>query len=204
MKMDEIQVIEWIDIHAPRQEVFDIIIDLERRSQLSPLWGMLKIEHIDREYPQEGSQITTRLGENAEIFRTTIITDLVPLFKFSYHTLTDRETQVSWTFQDVKTGTRLTYFEKFLAKDGDGEEFTQKIHKIVKEWLVNIKRYAELRDTRLKRLVRWFLDRYYLRMRPDQRRTVQVILFMHGVAMIAFVMAALAYGFASFLNKAFF
>ena len=195
--MEETQVVEWIDIQAPRQEIYEIITNLQRRLQLSPLWGLAKIERVDPNYPQEGSQFQTRLGESPAASFTSVITGLAPLHKFSYRTLIDRETQVSWTLQDVVQGTRLTYVEKYCADEGDGEEFLQTMHKIIKDWLASIKRYAELRETRFQRLVRWFMDRYYLNMRPDQRRTVQVILFMHGVGMISFIMAALAYGFAT-------
>lgn len=195
--MEETQVVEWIDIQAPRHEIFEIITNLQRRLQLSPLWGVAKVERVDQNYPQEGSQYQTCIGENGNALFTTVITALVPLRKFSYCTLVDRETKVCWMLQDVVQGTRLTYVEEYCADEGDGEEFVQTMHKIIKDWLANIKRYAELRETRFQQLMRWLMDRYYLKMRPDQRRTVQAVLFMHAVGMISFVMAALAYGFAT-------
>lgn len=75
------------------------------------------------------------------------------------------------------------------------------VRKVVREWLANIKRYEELRGTRFRRLLRWLMDRYYLRMRPDQRRTVQVILYLQAVGFISFFMAALAFGVGSLVIK---
>jgi carbon monoxide dehydrogenase subunit G len=49
------KVTEYIDIQAPRQEVFSLITHLERRLQLSPLWGVASVEAKNGNYPQVGS-----------------------------------------------------------------------------------------------------------------------------------------------------
>ena len=63
-----------------------------------------------------------------------------------------------------------------------------------------MQRYSELRDARTKRLIKWLVDRFYIRLDPDQRRTVLTILYMHVVGAITFVMAALAVGVASLFS----
>ena len=67
------------------------------------------------------------------------------------------------------------------------------------EWLVNIKRYSELRGTRGAASLKKLLDRFYLKLRPDQRRTVLLILFVQGLALATFVVAALGLGIAGLL-----
>ncbi len=116
---------------------------------------------------------------------------------FAYCLDVERKTQVRWQLQSLRNGTRLIYEEQFLELAEDTEEFVTKVRQVVHEWLNNIKRFEELRGTRWNRLKRWLYERYYLKMKPDQRRTVQLILYMQVVGFISFVMAALALGIAS-------
>ena len=200
--MQPVKVIEWVDIQAPRQAVFDLVLDLERRLQLSPLWGTTTLEEKTPDYPAEGSLYRLRLNEPPENIHPTYettVTALEPLRKFAYRLCIDRETRVSWTTQDVQQGTRLVYTEEFLLNEGEDEEFTQAVRKVVHEWLEHIRRYAELRQTPMKRLAKWLVDHFYLRLRPDQRRLVLTILFMHAVGSIGFILSALAWGIGSLL-----
>ncbi|MEW5871865.1 MAG: SRPBCC family protein [Chloroflexota bacterium] len=193
------RVVKWVDIAAPRQEVFEIVTDLCKRSQLCPLWSVLTFGAISDNYPQEGSQYQLVLREEQKPPLTSIVTALVPLRKFAYKLLVDRKTQVTWIFQDTTQGTRIVYSEEYLPKESDNDQFLQELHTIIQQWLNNIKRYAELRKSRSQRLVRWLADHFYLNLRADQRRTVQIILFLHGVSIITFIMAAIALGFASLI-----
>lgn len=191
------KVIEFIDVQAPRQEVFSLITHIERRMQLSPLWGVASVEAKNGNYPQVGSSYRVRLAEGNQLSYETVITDYQPDRKLAYCLDVDRQTSVTWTLQDIKTGTRLTYEEQFLVEEENAQEFTQSVRAIVKSWLANIQRYAELRQSKIKRLARWLVDRFYLNLRPDQRRVILMILFMQITAAIAFIMAALGMGLAS-------
>jgi uncharacterized protein YndB with AHSA1/START domain len=191
------KVIEFIDVQAPRQEVFSLITHLERRMQLSPLWGVASVEAKNGNYPQVGSTYRVRMTEGGQPPYETVITDYQPDRKLSYCLDVDRQTSVTWTLQDIKSGTRLTYEEEFLVEEENAQEFTQAVRSVVKGWLANIQRYAELRQSRIKRLARWLVDRFYLSLRPDQRRVIVMILFMQITAAIAFIMAALGMGLAS-------
>jgi hypothetical protein len=191
------KVVEWVDIQAPCEEVFQIILDIKRRFQLSPLWGIAQVESIAPNYPEAGSSYRTKLTSGEKQDYQTTITEMVPLSKFAYCLQIDRETNVTWFVQEVASGTRLIYEEEFLTKSMDEEEFSATIRKIVRQWLKNIKNYAELRDGRIRRFIRWLLDRYYLNMRQDQRKAVAAILFLHAIGFVSFVMAAIAMGIAS-------
>lgn len=191
------KVVEYVDIAAPREEIFETILDLKRRMQLSPLWGYASFDEIASDYPQPGSSYHVQPKQGDQAGYTTIITDYQPLQKLAYRLTADTQTSVCWTVQPVAQGTRIIYEEEFaIADDQDPDEFTQSVKKVVTQWLKNIKNYSELRDGRIKKAVRWFLDRFFLNLRTDQRNVILTILFMQLVGMISFVMAAIALGIA--------
>lgn len=194
--METTKVIAWIDIQAPLQEVYDAVLNVEKRMQLSPLWGATKLEKIDQDYPQEGSQVEVQLKSPPYTSYQSIITALNPLKKLAYRLTVERETQVTWRFQEVPSGTRVTYQEEFKVQADEKEFFSQSVRDVIQDWLKNIKRYTELRKGRIQRIAKWFVDRHYLHLRPDQRKTIQTILYMHIVGMISSVMAIVAWGIA--------
>ena len=195
--MGSSKVIEYIDIAAPREEVFGLVVDLKRRMQLSPLWGFAAFENLSPEYPEPGSSYQVRPKDGEVAGYTTIITEYQPLAKLAYRLTAETQTNVTWSVQSVAQGTRIIYEEEFLiGEDQDQEAFKESVKKIVSQWLKNIKNYSELREGRIKRAVRWFLDRYFLKLRTDQRNVIITILFMQAVGIISFIMAAIALGIA--------
>jgi uncharacterized protein YndB with AHSA1/START domain len=191
------KVTEFIDIQAPRQEVFSLITHIERRLQLSPLWGIASLEAKNGTYPEVGSSYQVRLAEGEQPPYTTVVTDYEPYRKFAYCLDVDRQTSVTWILQEITLGTRLTYQEEFLVDEETEQDFTQSVRGIVHTWLANIQRYSELRQSKSKLLARWLVDKFYLGLRPDQRRVILTILFMQAVAAIAFIMAVLGMGLVS-------
>jgi len=194
--METAKIIAWIDIHAPLQEVYEAVLNVEKRMQLNPLWGTTTLECIDDEYPKEGSQIREKMVSPPFTSYRSITTKLEPLRKLAYRLTVEQKTRVTWRFQEVSSGTRLTYQEEFDVEADERENFSQLVRDVIQEWLNNIKRYSELREGRVQRFVKWLVDRHYLHLRPDQRKTVQTILFMHIVGMVSSVMAIIALGVA--------
>jgi len=192
------KVTEWIDVAAPRELVFDLVLNLERRMQLSPLWGIAEISGLSADYPNPGSHYHVRVVKGEQIEYDTQITELQPLRKLSYRLLVERNSHITWNIQDSASGTRILYEETFNVKDEDAD-LAESVREVIKNWLQNIKRYLELPQSRTGRVVRWFMDRYYLKLRQDQRRAVQAILFMQAIGFISFVMAAIALGIAGIL-----
>lgn len=188
-----IKVVESVDIEAPRDEVFDIIANCDRRLQLSPLWGVAEIQDVSPDFPKEGSHYHVKLTEAEEEY-DTIVTAFIPQQKFAYRLTAKRQSKSTWTVQDVPRGTRLLYHEEFLVDEAGDDEFVQSVRQVVQGWLKNIKQYAELRDGWLKRLARWTADRYLLRLKVDQRRIILLLLAWQGVTIFAFI--ALGLGFA--------
>ena len=242
-----------IDIKAPCQDVFDTVVDIHKRMQLSPLWGLSRLLDVATSYPERGSSyrvqvltdapygvsygtlnasqsalsglaqvLSLKLGQSdtgylqqskkrlpeqstdseAEqekhlLEQTYFVEEYQPLQMFSYHLDDDCKTVVTWKFQDVPFGTRIHYEEVFCDDNVRDDEFIATVRRVINEWLTNIKRYSELRDSPGRKLVKWFLDHIYLQLRPDQRRVVQIMLFMQAVGLATFAIAIIGWGVAS-------
>jgi hypothetical protein len=198
--MNTVKVTEWVDIDAPRSDLFKMILNLERRFQLSPLYGTTQVDGVSDDYPNEGSSYRLRLKEPADYCYDSIVTDFQPDRKFAYSLCIRRNTKVCWFFQETPRGTRVIYEEEFTADEATEEDFISSVRKAVKQWLKNIKLYAELHRTRFGRFMKWVMDRYFLRLRSDQRNIILAVLFMQLVGFISFVMAAIAMGIAGFIS----
>jgi hypothetical protein len=250
------KISDWIDIEAPCEEVFNTVIDINRRMQLSPLWGLSVLLEVTANYPEPESSykvhvtdapfgiaggtshtvrsafeglaqvMSLKLGETTssadnvpaaaieaessadgtgikkgvvEAEQEYFVDDYEPSQKFSYHLDADCKTIVTWRFQSIPRGTRVNYEEVFCQENTGGEDFLPTVRHVVHEWLVNIKRYCELRGTRGRLFVKKLLDRFFLKLRPDQRRTVVLILFMQAIALFTFIVAAIGLGIAGLL-----
>lgn len=193
------KVVEFVDIEAPRSEVYAILVNLKRRIQLSPLWGVIQIDHISENFPCEGSEYQLSLIKPGHSPYNTIVTACIPLQKIAYRLEVHRNTQVVWTLQDIQSGTRVIYEEQFEVTD-DEDEFVSQVRTVAHNWLQNIKRYAELRDGRLNKALRWLLDKYFLNLRKEQRNVVMIILFMQFTSIVTFIMVVVALGIGGILN----
>jgi type I restriction enzyme M protein len=49
---------------------------------------------------------------------------------------------------------------RYVAADEQAAEMETHVRRVVRDWLLNLKRYSELRRTRYERLLRWLADRY--------------------------------------------
>lgn len=196
--MTTAKVVEYVDIEAPVEEVFALVINPKRRLQLSPLWGVNKITHISEDWPEIGSCYRTVMLKGDEKEYNTVVRDYQPLRKLAYGLDVDMDTQVTWTVQPITSGSRLVYEETYHNPDDGESEMVQEVRKVVKDWMRNIKRYLELRESRIQLLIRWLLDRYFLKLRKDQRNVIVTVLFMQAVGMISFIMAAIAMGIANY------
>lgn len=244
-----------IDIKAPCQEVFNTVVDLERRMQLSPLWGLNHLLEVAPNFPEPGSsyriQVLTdkpfglslgtlnakqsalaglsqalflRLGhtgvedsyqigsdqtsqeaeqqaeETIPVEQQYIIEEYQPPYKFSYYLDENCETVVTWNFQSIPFGTRINYEEVFCDENVGDENFITTVQYVVREWLANIKRYSELREGLGRKAVKWFLDRFYLNLRPDQRRVVLMMLYLQAIGLGTFLVAAVGWGLVNLFS----
>jgi len=248
------KVTKLIDIKAPCQEVFDTVADIERRMQLSPLWGLSKLLGVAPNYPEPGSsyriqiltdapfgiaQGTLNASQNAisglaqalflrmghadsghksqfesgtpeqpvtdhkqklqagiPVEQEYFIEEYQPPHKFSYYLDADCKTIVTWRFQSIPFGTRINYEEVFCDESMLDENFIPTVRHVINEWLTNVKRYCELRDGLGRVIIKRFLDRFYLKLRPDQRRVVLLMLYMQAIGLATFVIAVIGWGVA--------
>jgi len=209
-EMQHAKVIEWVEIQAPRHEIFDLIINIERRLQLSPLWGLASLEARHGDYPNVGGGYLLRFAkqpdQEQQTVYETVVTTYQPHQKFAYCLDVDQKTSVTWTLQEVRAGTRLTYCEEFIIDDtntGEMETFIHAVREIVHQFLSNIRRYAELRESRSRRLIKWLVDRLYINLRPDQRKTLTAVLALQIVSIFTFIAVALGFGLVSLLQQLF-
>ena len=245
------KVTNLIDIEAPCDEVFTAVVNIEKRMQLSPLWGLSRLLEVTPNYPEPGSSyrvrvltgapfgisqgtlnashsalaglaqvLSLKLGQSESnhavpvppgqttpeiqekrselpVEQEYFIEEYQPPHKFSYHLDDDCKTIVTWRFQGIPLGTRINYEEVFCDENMGNENFLPTVRHVIQEWLSNIKRYNELRGGRGRLLVKWFLDRFYLKLRPDQRRVVLLMLFMQAIGLGTFVVAVVGWGIAS-------
>ena len=84
--------------------------------QLSPLWGVAKVENPSADYPSEGSSYDVEIQQKEGSCFETIITAFNPNKKLAYKSIMDTHSQVTWNFQDLRQGTRVIYVEEFLAR----------------------------------------------------------------------------------------
>jgi hypothetical protein len=251
------KVTSLIDIKAPCQDVFNTVVNLERRMQLSPLWGLSRVLEVAPNFPNPGSSYRVRVltdkpfglahgtlnatqsalsglaqalffklghtGPNhahqaeligpkqpeanneqkpqvsAPVEQEYIVGEYEPPYKFSYYLSKGCKTIVTWRFQSIPFGTRINYEEVFCDENMGNEDFIATVRNVIREWLSNIKRYSELHDGRGRKIIKWFLDRFYLKLRPDQRRVVLLMLFMQAIGLATFLVAVIGWGIASLL-----
>ncbi|MFZ5857216.1 MAG: hypothetical protein ACOYZ6_10320 [Chloroflexota bacterium] len=249
------KVSDLVDVEAPCEEVFAVVANIERRMQLSPLWGLGLLLEVTDNYPQAGSRYRVRVtdapfgmaGASSQFLQSAfaglmqviswkigaasrvddggapvsdaeshadespprksavdreqeyVVAEYEPPHRFGYYLNADCKTIVTWRFQSIPRGTRIHYEEIFCDENLGGEDFLPTVRRVIREWLANIKRYSELRGGRGRLFAKWLLDRFFLRLRPDQRRTVLVILFMQGIFLAIFVVAAIGLGIAGLL-----
>jgi hypothetical protein len=250
------KVSDFIDIEAPCSEVFSNVAAIERRMQLSPLWGLNALLNISPDFPRPGSSyrirvrtdvpfgiagssegaihgtlaglaqvLALKMGQNIQDLQQQQVDSVneleaqndppqisavdneqeyfvqayEPPNRISYALDADCKTVITWKLQSIPRGTRLSYEEVFCPEMISGEDFLPTVRHVVHEWLQNIKRYSELRGSRWQLFLKGFLDRFFLRLRPDQRRVVLLILFMQALALVMFMVAAIGLAIAGLI-----
>ena len=198
--MRTITIAESVDISAPRHEVYEVVTHLERRHQLSPLWGAVKVIDVSDDYPVAGSSYRVRLTQGEEREAQVTVTEFQPDLKFAYRSDGPGAESAVWRLQDVAGGVRLMYEEQFRVADeaaGEGpsaDEVAAEVRRTIIQWLANFKRHSELRGTPFRRLVRRIADRWFLPLPLQQRRLIFMIIAMHAISALTFLVAAIGLG----------
>lgn len=190
-------IIETIEINAPQSEVFALITDRARCVQLHPDWGKETIQEVSPDYPHTGSFFRSVPSELPEAAYNTYVTDYLPNEIFFWQIEGTQPGTLSWSCQDLPSGTKLAYEKTCLVGEGDASDWTQREGFLAREWLAGLKNYAELRDGRLRLGMKWVMDRYLLKLRADQRRVILMLIVLQLVMFITFLAAAAGMGIVS-------
>ena len=59
------KVTKLIDIKAPCKEVFDTVVNIDKRMQLSPLWGLSRLLEVAPNYPEPSSSYRVQVLTDA-------------------------------------------------------------------------------------------------------------------------------------------
>ena len=216
-----IHIQEQVDIQAPIEEVFAILADPEKHLQLGPAWGHARLEQITDDYPQTGSSYLLQPTDADLPARLTRVTELELPRRIAFRIEDDSDYQAVWSLESRPDAVRLSYQADFSLEIDDpetepGPEEADELVSIANqpesferraevarreavEWLTSIKRYAELRETRLRLWLRRMMDRYILRLRSDQRRIILALLAMQLITCLTFIAAVVGIGLASLL-----
>lgn len=213
---------EAIEIQAPAEEVFAILADPLKHLQLGPAWGQARLDQVSDDYPQPGSTFQlTPAEQDGPAYLTTVIA-LEPNRRIALQAANEAGYRASWEIEDLDGAVRLSYQADFslqveaqpaetptpdetgaLVPALDQPETPQRKAEIARreavEWLTSIKRYAELRETRLRLWLRRMMDRYILRLRSDQRRIILALLAMQLITCLTFIAAVVGIGLASLI-----
>lgn len=217
-----IHIQEQIEIHAPAEEVFAILTDPEKHLQLGPNWGHARLERVSDDYPQSGSSYQLIPVREGELPYSTFVMELDWLREIAFRIEDDSQSTATWKIEAQADAVRLNYQAEFQldAKPEEayttGEESGDALQSILNrpesfehqvevarreavEWLTSIKRYAELRETRLRLWLRWLMDRFILRLRSDQRRIILALIAMQLITFLTFVAAVVGIGLVSLI-----
>ena len=220
---ESIVIQEQIEIQAPAEEVFAILTQPEKHLQLGPDWGQARLGQISDGYPQSGSSYQLIPIQVDKPPYATTVTEYAPYRRIAWRVDLDTEYRASWELEDLGTAVRLSYQAEFFL-DFNEDEPTQPAEedpddplaaafatpdtferqaviarREAGDWLSSIKRYAELRETRLRLGIRWLMDRYILKLRSDQRRIILALLAMQLITCLTFIAAVVGIGLASLI-----
>jgi hypothetical protein len=217
-----VHIQEVVEIQAPAEEVFAILVDPLKHLQLGPSWGQAKLDQVSDDYPQPGSTFQLTPAEDDGPPYLTTVTALEPGRRIAIQAENESRYNACWEIETLDGSVRLSYLADFtleivsqapedtpqahtdelVSAFNQPETFERKAEiarREAVEWLTSIKRYAELRETRLRLWLRRMMDRYVLRLRSDQRRIILALLAMQLITCLTFIAAVVGIGLASLI-----
>lgn len=220
---------ESIEVKVPPEGVFSLLTSGERLLQLHPDWGKERLEGFSERYPQIGGSFSSVPLKSEEAPYITRVVAYIPHQHFELNSEDVRHTNVEFKLESSENGTLVTCCLEWEIPspsissgesnnslvEGDessvdseladtdhlGVTVAEEARFLVHEWLTAIKRYAELGDRWLDRLMKWLMDRLLLRLRADQRRIILMLFVFQVITFITFVTAAIGLGLAALILK---
>ncbi len=161
-----------VNIKAPLDIVRDIFLKPNIVLRLNPSWYVKKIEATDK-----GLYALTlyddRTDETCQIFLN------VEVWEKSINYIINSN-RIDFLIDEIKPSkVRLSISGDFL-NEAD-----------IPYWLKGLKNYIQL-EAKQSRIMKGFLDRFWLRMTPSQRRITIIIILAEGIGLIALIAVVIA------------
>ncbi|NOZ59970.1 MAG: SRPBCC family protein [Euryarchaeota archaeon] len=169
-------------VRAPPEKVREVVADLEKRFRLHPAWHVLSFERLG------GGRFRVRVrkesGEEREL-RLEVVAEGGD--RISYRD-EGGDLEVELLLEEVEQGVRLTQTERFTLPWEPSEKTLRGMEEELRFWLEAIKHYCELRDNPVARTSKFIIDNFLLRLPPQQRRIVFLIIILNAGILILFIL----------------
>ena len=176
--------ISWsVVIRAPREKVWKVITDTEKRMRLHPGWEVLRFRREDAEGRRFFLRVRRENGKIEE--RTFEVTELSEAGLAYRDTAGDLEVEVS-VEDSPEGGVRVTQVEMFSLPWSPSKRTLRAMEEELRFWLEGVKHYCELRGNPLARTSKFLIDRLLLRLPPSQRRIILLIIILNAGILLLF------------------
>lgn len=195
------EIRESVEISAPPGRVFSLLMDVEKRTRLNPIWDSVEIHRLNpkkdgldryRIRGRHGGRVVEYVTEWREVEKDK---------KLVYESVEGPRFKVIQTLRTTPLGTRLTHTERFMGDKKLADKEVIMARKILRSWLFSIKSYLELERSLVTRLWKRFYDRFLLKASPRERQAAQLILLIEGALLVVALITLTAFKLVSLLTK---
>ncbi|WP_457555909.1 SRPBCC family protein [Candidatus Pyrohabitans sp.] len=168
-------------VRAPLDKVRRVVFDLEKRLRLHPAWHVLAFEELGEN--RFRVRVRKESGEEKEL---TLLVEQGDN-RVSYRD-EGGELEVELLIEEAEQGVKLTQIERFSLPWEPSEKTLKGMEEELRFWLEAIKHYCELRDNPVARTSRFIIDNFLLRLPPQQRRIVFLIIILNAGILLLFIL----------------
>lgn len=161
-----------IDIKTPLAVVRNILLNPDIVLRLNPSWYVKEIKAADKDL-YALTLYDDRADETYSIFINIEASEKSINYKINSN-------KIEFLMDEIKPSvTRISVKGDFF-KEAD-----------LPYWLKGLKNYIQL-ETKQSRIMKWFFDRFWLRMTPSQRRIAMMVIIAEGIGFIALIIVIVA------------
>lgn len=174
-------------IRAPREKVFKLVADAEKRMRLHPAWEVLLYQELD---VSEGEKARYRVRvrkESGEITEYTFAVTESSKDKVAYRA-EGIDLEVELILEDAPEGVKLTQVERFSLPWEPSKRTLKSLEEELRFWLEGIKHYCELHGNPIARTSKFLIDRVLLKLPPSQRRIILLIIILNAGILFLFTL----------------
>lgn len=195
------EIRESVEILAPPGRVFSLLMDVEKRTHLNPIWDSVEIRRLSTK-EGEGARYRVKGKHGGRVVEyVTEWREVEKDRRIVYESVEGPRFKVVQTLYTTPQGTRLTHVESFIGERKLADKDVLMAKKVLRSWLLSIKAYLELERNFATRLWRRFYDRFLLRASPRERQAAQLVLLIEGALLVVGLITLTAFKVVSLLTK---